>query len=397
MKISLPALFVVLTGCAPAQDTNGLIVSEDAELGAMASEVFTEVAERSGLAILKPVRVAKRSRAELQDYLRLKLDEELPPEEAEEIVAVYALLGLSPEDLDLREILLSTYLEQVAGFYEPDSTALFLVDDQPMEDLKAIVVHELVHALQDQHADLDALVSKEKGSDSQIAAQAAIEGHATLVMMEWTIAQQQRSVDLEDLPDFGAMIGPALAGVKDQYPALARAPRIIQEGMLYPYLEGAGFVLDLWKSGGGRSSPLAHNLPVSTEQVSHPNKTRGADRDLPLEVAFGGPEAVYENGLGYMEVGVLLEEWLGSSESRELAEGWGGDSFRLYGQAGSWSVRWILAWDDVASRDRFVTGTSQSLPPGAELVVAEVDGFPVTDLRVGGPPLAEVSVRVSNP
>ena len=108
------------------------------------------------MALTRPVRLEQRSREELVRYLEFKLDAELPEDEARDRTDAYAMLGLVPADLDLRAVLLGLYTEQVAGFYEPDSTALFVLDDQPEEALQALLVHELVHALQDQTADLDA-------------------------------------------------------------------------------------------------------------------------------------------------------------------------------------------------------------------------------------------------
>ena len=80
-------------------------------------------------------------------------------------MASYALLGLVPDTLDLRAVLLSLYTEQVAGFYEPDSTALFVMDDQPASALQGLLIHELVHAVQDQTVDLHALTDPDLGND----------------------------------------------------------------------------------------------------------------------------------------------------------------------------------------------------------------------------------------
>ena len=127
---------------------------------------------------------------------------------------VYALLGLVPRDLDLRSVLLGLYTEQVAGFYEPDSTALFVMDDQPDAALEGLLVHELVHAIQDQNADLEALTGHDLGNDRATAAQAAIEGHATLVMLEHLTEQMTGvAIDLAVVPDFSAQMRPLLQGM----------------------------------------------------------------------------------------------------------------------------------------------------------------------------------------
>jgi len=104
----------------------------------------------------------------------------------------YALLGLVPRAMDLRGMLKAIYLEQIAGFYDPDSTTLFVLDDQPDEAIESLLAHELVHAIQDQNTDLDAITAPGLNNDRRVAAQAAIEGHATLVMFEFLIREQGR-------------------------------------------------------------------------------------------------------------------------------------------------------------------------------------------------------------
>lgn len=386
-------LMAALTlGCAPgAGPDTTLVETDDPELRALAVELLPDLAARSGLVLREPVRLARRSREELVGYLTAKLDEELPVADAEAITASYRLLGLVPGDLDLRELLLQVYTEQVAGFYDPDSTALFVMDDQPAEALRTVLVHELVHAVQDQAADLDSLTDRVRGNDRQAAAQAAIEGHATLVMLEYLTEQMQgRPVDLAEIPDFAAQVRPALQAMRSQYPALASAPRVVQESLLFPYLEGAGFVQHLWRAGEDRPAPFGEWLPQSTEQILDPTRFVPPGRDDPTQVALEvtGGEARYTNTLGAMETRVLLQEHLGL-EADPSVEGWDGDTYVLVDGPGGTGLAWLTVWDDAASRDRFVGDLlpvlSSGFPAPASLQALAVDGRPGALLTVGAP------------
>jgi len=383
MVASVAWLSVVACGSTAQESGSRMVVSSDPELGDLAAELLPDLARRSGLELKEPVRLEMRTRDELVRYLEKKLDEELPEEEARNTVAAYAMLGLVPDDLDLRAVLLALYTEQVAGYYDPDSTTLFVMDDQPAETLEGLLVHELVHAVQDQSADLDALTDPEQGNDRGTAAQAAIEGHATLVMLEFLTEQMQGvPVDLGEIPNFADALRPALEGMRAQFPALANAPQVIQESLLFPYLEGAGFVQGLW-SGGVRNAPFGEFMPESTEQIVTGNRE---DHPVDFELAIEGGREVHRDDLGYLELGVLLNTHLGAG-SASLADGWGGDRYVLLEtDDGGRALVLQTVWDDAAARDRFVEalgGGLASFPRSAEVHANEVMGRPGSVLTVG--------------
>jgi Putative metallopeptidase family (DUF6782) len=384
---------IAACGGGAQEADSGLVISSDRNLGALAAALLPELAARSGLELREPVRIELRSREQLVRYLRAKLDEELPEGEATARVQAYALLGMVPDTLDLRAVLLSLYTEQVAGFYEPDSTALFVMDDQPQASLQGLLVHELVHAVQDQSVDLGALTDPDLGNDRATAAQAAIEGHATLVMLEYMTEQMRGApVDLSQIPDFADQLRPALEGMRAQFPALARAPRVIQESLLFPYLEGAGYVQALW-ADGTRVAPFGAYLPTSTEEVL--SRDRG-DEPVELALSVDGGRVVSEDVLGMLEVGILLDEHLGSGGS-DLAEGWGGDRYALVEpDGGGRGLAWFTVWDDGEARDRFAEAVERELDsfgPTATFERVELAGRPGAVLRLGALAGVRVTVR----
>jgi hypothetical protein len=374
----------LLAGSCEAQSGWDMVVSSDPALGELAAALLPDLAARAGMELKEPVRLEERSREELVRYLEAKLDEELPAAEAEARVDAYALFGLVPPELDLRAVLLGLYTEQVAGFYEPDSTALFVMDDLPDQALQALLVHELVHAVQDQSADLDALTDSKLGSDRSMAAQAAIEGHATLVMLEYITEQMTGApVDFGQLPDFAAQLRPALEAMTSQFPALADAPRVIRESLLFPYLEGAGFVQSLW-TGGERVAPFGEALPLSTEQVMG---TGDGAPPIELELSAEGATIVREDVLGRFELGILLEEVVGSDRGG-LADGWDGDRYALVERAdGSRALVSFIVWESSDARDIFAEAVGESSSGfGGEIELdrVEIAGRPVTVLKIGG-------------
>jgi len=397
---STATLVLALTACVPQGQDTIFVISSDPDLKARASELLPDLASRAGMELVRPIRVERRSREELEAYLIFKLDEDLPPDEARNLTRTYSLVGLVDESLDLRELLVSVYKEQVAGFYDPDSTALFVMDDMPPEMLESVMLHELVHAVQDQTANLDSLTAEGRGNDRQAAAQSAIEGHATLIMMEYMAEQVGgQPVDFSQLPDMSQMLELAMAAMRDQYPALASAPSIIQEALLFPYVKGASFVADFWQKNEGRPAPFGAFLPQSTEQILDPSRAPGAGVDPPTDLeidAVPGFETLYGGVFGQAELEVLLEEHLGP-ESRALAQGWDGDRYALVRDPdGAEGLVWASVWDSELERDRFVEGfqpaLGQLLAP-ASLEAVEVVGRVGAILRVGLPMDVDIQVR----
>lgn len=369
------------------------VISSDPVLRDLASSLVPSLAEGAGLPLRAPVRVERRSREDLLRYVHERLDRDLPVDEAVHTAEAYALLGLAPGGLDLRGLLLDVYEEQVAGFYDPASSTLFVLDDQPSSALEPLLLHELVHAIQDQHVSLDSLTAPERGNDRRMAARAAIEGHATLVMLAWMTGRREgRLVAPEDLPALGQSLRPDAATLAAQYPALAGAPRVFQETLLFPYVEGAAFVQALWRGAPGRPAPFGDYLPHSTEQVLDPGRLLGGEGDPPVEVRVSTPagfRVLHEGTLGALETGIFVDELTGGGDSTRIS-GWGGDRWALLeGPAGDNGLLWVTVWDTEEARDGFAGRVGPrlgSLPAAASLELATLDGRAAAVLRVGSAP-----------
>ena len=381
--------------CDAQSGTAGPGMSDD-ELRVMIDSLLPAIAEVSGMEIRREVRFAMQSRGAARAFIETQLEEELGPEELDGMERAYKVFGLLPDTLDLRAMLLDLYTEQVVGYYDPATDRLYVLDEATPETAGPVVAHELVHALQDQHADLDSLVAKERGNDRQMAAQAAAEGQATLVMVALQAAQMSgQPVDLGALPDLTRLLAPALEAENQQFPVFRRAPRIVKETLLFPYMAGAGFVQALFRAHGDDPPPVPFGelLPQSTEQVMAPEARFLAERDAPTEIelgdAGGGWSVVYSNGLGQLEVSILMTEHLGI-EQADAARGWDGDRYALLrGPDGQEALVWYSVWDDDASADRFAadvlrTGIARSVERTG------YDGRPVVRTLIAGAPAAAV-------
>ena len=363
---------VLLGLCACQGATRERTTSEaDAEsLRHRAAAILPEVEVLAALRARKPIAVGFRSRADLEVFLVEQLEERLPPQRAAAFVRTYARLGLLPPDLDLEPLLRDLLLEQVVGYYDPARDTLYVVAGVDSALVEAVLVHELVHALQDQVQDLDSLLhANQDAADRATAAQAALEGHATLVMLEWQLARLSGgALDLEDLPDLSALDeGDLMEAMGLAMPALTSAPRLIRESLLFPYVGGMRFVRTRDRMLGRRSAPIGRAMPETTEQVLHPEKSFGADRDRPVTVRLAEPvpdgwREVHSDGLGELEVRIWLEELVGDpADAKRASEGWDGDRYRLLEGPGGEALAWVSAWDTALDAEEFAAAAREAL------------------------------------
>jgi hypothetical protein len=297
------------------------------------------------------------------------------------VVRTYARLGLVPDTIDLEPLLRSLLLEQVVGYYDPARDTLYVVDRVDASQVEPVLLHEIVHALQDQYVDLDSLMKANlKKNDRSTAAQAAMEGHATFAMLEWQLATLMGgNADLTTLPGLEGLLGDdPLAAAGIEMPVLSEAPAVIRESLLFPYLGGLVFVQEYWSGPWGRVPPLGPAMPVSTEQVLHPERFEPGRADMPTDVGFLSPPPagwaeVYADNLGELETRLVLREFLPDREEADrAAAGWDGDRFRLLdGPAGEVFV-WATVWDTDRDALEFEIGIRRALTaryggdPGSE-------------------------------
>ena len=364
-----------------------MFAQTDDGIARMTRDVIPQVERAAGMRFRRPPVVLVRSREQVRQFLMRKIEMEYPPAELEASQRAYRAFRLVPDTLDLRRLMVDLYSEQVAGFYDPDSTALFVVRGADAMMVRLILAHELVHALQDQYTQLNSILKLRNQNDRQMAGQAVMEGQATLASLMAMAPGGQ-------LPDLSQVWGMARESIRQQQssmPVFASAPLIIQEGMLFPYLAGSEFVQQFEQLRASADQlPFNENLPVSTEQVLHISRYSQRDRPVRVTIAAApGDTAVYENDFGEFDTRAALMTW-GASESDAVAgaAGWNGDRYRVFGTRQGTALIWVTAWDTPADAREFErllrTGWERTAAraPGRRSAIEalEIDGVKVVRL-----------------
>ena len=304
----------------------------------------------AGMKFRAPPRVAMRSREQVRAYLAGKLDTELPESRARGMEAAYRLFGLMSDSVRLRPLLLELLSEQVVGYYDADSAMLFAVAGSPRDQLRLVMAHEMVHALQGQYLPLDSIFHDLRSNDRLTAAQAILEGQATVASIGIYTAGTSRTAD----DDFWTMYGDQVREQQASMPVFTRAPLVVREGLIFPYVAGAEF-MHWWatKSGHADTMPYGPRMPASTEQVLHPDRYARGDAPVRIVIDSSGP-VLHEDVLGEMETRVLVAQLVRSTRPDELpALGWGGDRYRVVDTPGGPALVWYIVFDEPAAAARF--------------------------------------------
>lgn len=296
------------------------------EIRTQLEELIGVAQEIRGLSFLNPPTISVVSDEELEQRVREDLIED--PEDFAADEALYEMLGLLSEGADFEQILLDLYGEQVAGFYDGETGEIVVpAREEGFSTVqRGTMVHELVHALTDQHFSFhdtfDSMVEEDR-LDQATAYQALIEGDASLAEVLWvqTLTQEQVGDFLAESLEFDTT-------------ALDSAPRFLVESLLFPYDSGLAFAQNLYVEAGtwnrvNDAYSTMPGLPGSTEQIITP---QDYERDLPVEVAIPeveipGYELQRTSVWGEEGFRLMLNQGEGEETVAEAADGWGGDSY----------------------------------------------------------------------
>lgn len=272
----------------------------------------------------------------------------------------YQRLGLLPE----AALTVESYA--ASGVYVPEHEQLYIAagDPESSADDQALLAHAYVHALQDQHFDLEALDERATTTDAQLAVDALVEGDATLLTARYRYDDMVEA-DWEHLV---ALIldaeRPGHSEALSDVEAWARLRR-------FPYAEGRRFAWTLFQAGDWPALDQAYVAPpLSTEQVLHPERygdatERPAYVAVPdLSAALGaGWAALPADTLGEFVMRLYLSAYLPEETAWKAADGWDGDTLATWQHAdGRWVMVWRSLWRDTAQAVEFERALVSSIP-----------------------------------
>ena len=244
------------------------------------SDEIAAVEKIRGLKFMAPVKTVEIDRSDLPSHLRTQFQKSLPYSTSEWGDILRALRLIAPDEKDeaIVSSLLDLYQQQVLAYYDPPSRTFYTVKQLPeaMASLpmagtlsEGVNVHELTHALQDQHFHIGRRDEELRNdADAQLAYHALIEGEASLVMLAYMIEQNGGSLD--DLLSSDTLLGALSTAATQTMPS--DGPKYFTEMLKFPYIDGLKFVIDAYRRGGWKELDRVYaNPPQSTREILHPS------------------------------------------------------------------------------------------------------------------------------
>ena len=299
------------------------------------------------------------------------IDRDYPAALARRQSAALELLGALPPGSDLLELTEAALSSQVVGLFVPETEELLVASSGRAGALEEITLaHELEHALAHDALGFPLPERPRPGNgDGDLAAQALIEGDASLTMELYAL----RYIDLEE--QLSLLDDPAAAVESRQ---LARLPHFLQRQLLFPYEAGLRYVCDRYEDGGWAAVDRAYeDPPASTAELLDPDAADAEPAEPPA-------------------TGTLPEPWrrtlsdqIGAAELSWLFEAPGDDPAAALPDPASAASDWrgggFALWEDGR---RAALGISLATSPGGELCGAMIAWYsasrPEATLEVDG-------------
>jgi hypothetical protein len=328
---------------APQKETK-ITPEQTKELFRSLNQILAFASDDTKLPIQHEVKRRLITREQVEKYILDKFKEDKDAKRMQNEEIVLKKFGLLDRDFQLQPFLVSLLKEQIAGYYDNKTKTVNLLDWVAPDEQKPVIAHELTHALQDQHTDLDKwepdspdTMSKNVTEDNErlaiderdTARDAVLEGQAMAVYLDYTLKPAGKSLltspdvmrtPKEDLDTSGSS------------PIMDRAPLLLQQSLLFPYRDGLGFEQRLLKDKGAQYAfaGVLDRPPSTSYEIMNPaayeRRVTAPLLQMPDVHSLLDPDyQPYDIGvMGELDVRILTELFGGPDMAAILTPQWKG-------------------------------------------------------------------------
>jgi hypothetical protein len=337
--------------------TPSILLAED--LCVTANKALEIASKIRNLKSKKSVPCSVEDKKQIEKFLIETIDKEVGDDYLKKMEALYKKLNLIPKDSNYKQLLISLYKEQVAGYYDNYNKRYVMASWIPASMQLPVAVHEQTHAIQDQYFHLTSFLDlKTMSTDELMARQALVEGEASAVMSDYSnqIIGAPSLIKTENINSLiiGNLLSLNLIAAKNKDVAS------ILQFLIFSYTSGLHFVHDLIK---GASYDVLNNIyqapPTSTEEILHPEKYLLKNEKVKIEIAeilekfnIKKEDILISDTLGEFFLTVVLENNnINAADKTNASSGWAGDKVILLKNN---KLYWYILWDSKEERDEFI-------------------------------------------
>ncbi len=372
------------TDAAQTDETAHQISPKEAdELFRSVDDILKFCSKETGLPIKHTVNRKLTSRDEVEEFLRKSMADDKDAERFRRSELVLKKFGLLPRDFEMQKFLIALLREQVAGYYDPKTKYVNLLNWIDPEQQRPVMAHELTHALQDQSFGLKKWMVYEDPADRRnpgaediqndeisTARQAVVEGQATAVLVDYMLAPAGQSIQTS--PQIvEALKAGMLVGSADSV-QLHNAPNFIREALTFPYRYGLDFEVALLTKAGKEKAyqDTFKNPPTSTRQIMEPETYLSGERIPPMFVP--NFKQIFKNysrfdigSIGEFDVAMLIDQYAGAEAPQKLYTHWRGGYYYAAKAKGDATAPlglfYISRWSDQEHAAKFASIYAKSL------------------------------------
>lgn len=344
LNFSCAYAWLVIFACTFAIPPKGYTLPST--LCAHVAELLPLAEKLRQLRAIRPVRCREVSQSEyltLTDRLTRAQNE---PARLHAEETLFKALGFIPENYAYAECTLHGFGNSSWALYDRIAKEIVLRNDLATSD--SILIHELVHALQDQHFDLTRLRRLVHTSDEDLALSALVEGDAMVVEREADKASTVASPVNSD----------------DGFSEKCRPPPRLFDLYMFPYEWGLRFAGELTRDERNlafRAPPLTTRAilyPLEFKHALHSEAPLGAKTLIDLR------SPLYRDTLGEYFIRSLFKLWVDPPAAILAGKGWLQDNLQLRSNDETVAIKWRIQVEgppDVAQLCRAFKGFEQGL------------------------------------
>ena len=244
--------------------------------------------------------------------------------------ALLRTLGLANGSFDAFSALNNLSSGNTLAYYSPSDREMVIRSDAAAlkggklsASLRAVVVHELTHALQDQEFGLARINRRHTTSEESVAMTALIEGHANSAESQYV----EENFDDKELEQYQKET------TSSSDPKVQSVPEVLSAQQSASYVFGPTFIAALQKKGQQAiTDAFVQKPPHSLAQIILPSKYFAGEKPTEIE----SPEVPSKNEyamsdqLNQLDIYFLFARALGAPKALQLSDMWGNGYYTGY-------------------------------------------------------------------